>query len=187
MQALRVELGSLSLVWKKVIPISDRPKAGRDLWRDGKLRRLRLNLDASGLSAGCVSIRRAGHSGLFGSDFRGTQRTLSKPAISRTRAGLNRSIRRRWRLMLGNEDVCTAASEIFVSAVLSRCHRNWQTSRTRVTGSFPPAPDRFLPIAAINACHRQQRHIKPQTLKNGSALPKEKSSPVAPLLQRMAG
>lgn len=89
MQALRIELARFSLVWKKVISISNRPKAIRDLRRNGKLLRLRLNLDARGLGAGRVYFRRAGHSGLFGSDLCRTQRTLSKPAVSRARAGVS--------------------------------------------------------------------------------------------------
>src|SRR6187399_1288099 len=88
MQALRIELARFSMVWKKVISISDRPKAIRNLRRNGKLLRMRLNLDTGGMGTGRVSLRRAGHSGLFGSDLCCTERTLSKPAVSRTRAGL---------------------------------------------------------------------------------------------------
>ena len=95
---------------KKVIPVADRPKAGRNLRRDGKLLRLRLDPDAGGLGFGRIYLGRVGHSGVFGSDLCCTERTLPQPAISRTRAGLNRSIRRRWRPMLGNEDLCTAAA-----------------------------------------------------------------------------
>ena len=89
MQALRVELARLGLVREKIVSISDRPKAIRNLRRNGKLLRLRLNLDARGMGAGCVSLGRAGHSGLFGSDLCCTERTLSKPAVSRTRASVS--------------------------------------------------------------------------------------------------
>jgi hypothetical protein len=89
MQALRLELGSLNLVWKEVVSIADRPKVIWNLRRNGKLLRMRLNLDAGGLGTGCVSLRWAGHSGLSGFDLCRTQRTLSQPAVSRACAGVN--------------------------------------------------------------------------------------------------
>src|SRR5262245_46231339 len=93
MQALRVELAKLDLVWKKVIPIPDRPKAIRNLRRNGNLLRMRLNIDARGLGARCIYLRRAGHSGLSCSDFCRTQRTLPQPTISRTCEGVRLDVR----------------------------------------------------------------------------------------------
>lgn len=72
MQVLRVEVGSLSLVWKKIVSIADRSQAGRDLRRHGKLLRLRFDLDAGRLGIGRVHLRRAGYFGLLGSNLRDT-------------------------------------------------------------------------------------------------------------------